>query len=101
MLVDLDLSILTATSAVGRVHGSLELAVLPRVGERVAFPLAAAGAGGFTGQLTVEHVIHTPGADAKPMVLLSDVIASDKTEGDRLGKSFENSYSLCFDPYEP
>jgi len=101
MLVDLDLSILTATSAVGRVHGPLELAVLPRIGERVAFPLAAVDAGGFTGQLTVEHVVHTPGADAKPMVLLSDVVASDKAEGNRLGRSFEKTYSLYFDPYEP
>lgn len=35
------------------------------------------------------------------MLLLGDVVASDRAEGDRLGKSFENAYSLYFDPYEP
>lgn len=101
MLADLDLSILTQTSAVGRFHGALEFAVLPRIGERVAFPLAAASGGGFSGQLTVEQVIHTPDADEKPIILLSDVVAMDDAEGKRLGSSFEKAYSLYFDPYKP
>lgn len=33
--------------------------------------------------------------------LLSDVVASDRAEGDRLGMSLENAYSLYFDPFEP
>jgi len=99
MRAHVDISILTHDQAVGRVHGALEFSTLPRIGERVSFPLAIVEREGFSGQLTVEHVIHTPGPQSISMLLLSDVLASCRSQAELVGKSFESAYELSFDPY--
>ena len=101
MRTDIDISILTRDQAIGRVHGTLDFPVLPRIGERVTFALPSIQSEGFNGQLTVEHVVHAPGLDSRPMLLLSDVVASSRAQAEIIAKSFERSYELTFDPYLP
>jgi hypothetical protein len=100
MLIEIDISLLTSSSAVGRVHGAIEFSCLPRVGELVSLPAAASVEAGFNGQLTVEHVIHSPGAETKPTLSLGDLVTNDAGQAMLLGALLERVYGLFFDPYE-
>lgn len=98
MLIDIDISLLTPTSAVGRIHGALELAHLPRIGETVSLPLAASADWSFNDHLVVEHVIHSIGKSAKPMLSLSDIVANDDAAARSIALELERVYGLFFDP---
>jgi len=100
MMIDIDASLLTPTSAVGRIYGALELAHLPRIGETVSFPLAESAEWRFNGHLVVEHVIHSVGASAKPMLSLSDIVANDDASARSIALELERAYGLFFDPYD-
>ncbi len=100
MLIDIDASLLTPTSAVGRIYGELELAHLPRIGETVSLPLVASAKCGFSDHLVVEHVIHAVGASAKPMLSLSDIVANDDAAARSIALGLEQAYGLFFDPYD-
>jgi hypothetical protein len=99
MQAEVDISLLTATSAVGRVSGAMEFAQLPRVGETVSFWLVVEPTSGFNGQLTVEHVIHAPNTVSKTMLSLSDIVAASEANGKVLGNLLSEKYGLFFEPY--
>ena len=99
MLIDIDISLLTTTSAVGRIHGALELAHLPRIGETVSLSVAASAEASFNGHLVVEHVIHSIGTSAKPMLSLSDIVANNDAAARSIASELERAYGLFFDPY--
>ena len=100
MQIDIDISLLTPTSAVGRIHGALELAQLPRIGETISLPLAESADTSFNGHLVVEHVIHTIGTSAKSMLSLSDIVARDAASARSIASELERAYGLVFDPYD-
>ena len=100
MLIDIDISLLTSKSAVGRVYGALEFPSLPRIGERVSLSVTGSSAVGFYDQLTVEHVVYVPGAGSKVMLSLSDIVANDEGQAKLLGEALEKTYGLFFEPYE-
>ena len=99
MRIEVDFSLLTTTSAVGRVSGSMEFSCVPRVGETVSFGLVVDSASKFSGQLTVEHVVRLPNTDSLPLVSLSDVVAANDASGHTLGNLFSEKYGLFFEPY--
>jgi hypothetical protein len=99
MRIEVDFSLLTTTSAVGRVSGPMEFSCVPRIGETVSFGLVVDSASKFTGQLTVEHVGHLPNTNSSPLVSLSDVVAADEASGHALGNLFSEKYGLFFEPY--
>lgn len=98
MLVEIDISLFTENSAVGRVSGKLELACLPRIGETVSFSRVAA-TGGFGGHVVVEHVVHSADSSFAPLLSLSDVVAGDENTAKELGTAFAACYGLFFDPF--
>ena len=100
MLIEIDSSLLTPTSAIGRIYGQLELAALPRVGERVSLILAANPIAGFDGQLTVEHITSSAVSPATLMLSLSDLVATDEESAKQIAAKLESAYGLFFDPYE-
>lgn len=99
MLAEVDISLLTATAAIGRVSGPLEFIFLPRVGETVSLCQAVDPTAGFSGHLVVEHVIHTPNLHANPMLSLSDIIASSAAGAKSIGVALGEKYGLFFEPY--
>ena len=100
MLIDIDISLLTPNTAVGRIYGALEFPCLPRIGELVSLRVATSTEAGFDDQLTVEHVIHSPGANSRPMLSLSDLVANDVAHAKLLGEAFEVAYGLFFEQYD-
>lgn len=100
MLIDIDISLKTPTSAVGRIYGAIEIANLPRIGETVSLSDAATSEAAFNGHLVVEHVIHSVGETAKPMLSLSDIVASDGAAARSIASKLESSYGLHFEPYD-
>lgn len=99
MRIEVDFSLLTETSAVGRVSGPMEFSCLPRIGETISFRLAVDSASKFSGQLIVEQVIHLPNSNSSPLLSLSDVIAANEASGHALGNLFSEKYGLFFEPY--
>jgi hypothetical protein len=100
MRVFIDISLLTAASAVGRVSGAIEFPVLPRVGELVSLARGVVPSAGFSGQLAVEHVIHSPTeSNQQPMLSLADVTLQNREAAIAVGKALELSYGLFFEPY--
>lgn len=97
MLVEIDASLLTESSAVGRVSGPLEFMHLPRVGETVS--LSRVMADGFSGHLVVEHVIYLPNSGSNPLLSLSDIVASSEGAAKLLGAALTKEYGLFFEPY--
>jgi hypothetical protein len=100
MLIDIDISLLTPTSAVGRIYGAIELAHLARVGETISLADAATAEAGFNGNLVVEHVIHSIGSSAMPMLSLCDIVANDDAAARSIASKLEGAYGLFFDPYD-
>jgi len=100
MQAEIDISLLTETSAVGRVSGQLEFVCLPRVGDTVSLSQAVIEQAGFSGHLTVEHVIHSPNSSIAPMLSLSDVVAVSEAAAKLLGATFAAKYGLFFELYE-
>lgn len=100
MHAEVDISLLTATSAVGRIHGSLEFTFLPRVGEVVSLLEVADLEAGFNGHVVVEHVIRPANSTDAPMLSLSDIVATSEAAAKSLGAAFEAKYDLFFDPYD-
>jgi hypothetical protein len=99
MRLEVDFSLLTETSAVGRVSGPMEFSCVPRIGETISFDLVADAASQFGGQLVVEHVIHLPNTNSSPLVSLCDVVAANEASGHALGNLFSEKYGLFFEPY--
>lgn len=99
MLAEIDISLFTETSAVGRVSGQLEFGYLPRIGDTVSLAQAVVSQAGFSGHLTVEHVIHSPNSSIAPILSLSDVVASSQRAAESLGAAFAAKYGLFFEPY--
>ncbi len=100
MQVFVDASLLTPTSAVGRVSGRIECVELPRVGEIVSLARAADPNAGFSGQLAVEHVLQSSSVnEGEPMLSLADIVAFTDGDGVSIGKALERCYGLFFEPY--
>jgi len=99
MQAEIDISLLTETSAIGRVYGPMEFACLPRIGETVSFPSVVDSAAEFNGHLIVEHVIHSAASGSSPMLSLSDIVASSEAGGKEIGVALAQKYGLLFEPY--
>ena len=101
MRVFIDISLLTPTSAVGRISGAMDLPLLPRVGELVSLGQAAVLGAEFSGQLAVTHVIHRPTSSGhEPLLSLADIVSPTEALARAVGHSLEQSYGLFFEPYE-
>ena len=101
MRIFIDISLFTPTSAVGRVSGTMEFPLLPRVGEIVSLGDAVVPGAEFSGQLAVTHVIHSPTSSGQePMLSLADIVFSTKALAQSVGQSLERSYGLFYEPYE-
>ena len=100
MQVPIDVSLLTPTSAVGRVSGPIELTALPRVGDLVSLERAANPSAGFSGQLAVTDVLHVASDKGhEPMLALSDVVSPTEEAAAFIGKALERHYGLFFETY--
>jgi hypothetical protein len=100
MLVEIDISLFTPTSAVGRIYGEIEFSILPRVGEVIDLSRATSAEASFNGQLVVQHVIHSVGATSTPTLSLSDLVACNSSEARSLAARLESAYGLFFEPYD-
>ena len=101
MQASIDISLMTLTSAVGRVSGELEFAELPRAGELVSFQRVAVPAAKFSGQVAVSKVIHVAAeSQTPPLLLLADVTLPTEADAQAVGQSLERCYGLAFEPYE-
>ncbi|RYY86594.1 MAG: hypothetical protein EOO15_14115 [Chitinophagaceae bacterium] len=100
MLIDIDISLLTPKSAVGRLYGAIELAHLPKIGETVSLPIAASADAGFNGHTVVEHVIRSIGTSARPLLSLGDIVASDEAAARSIASALEKAYGLFFEQYD-
>ena len=102
----IDFSVFTNDGAFGNVHGHMDPHVLPRKGETISFNNPKAGvapvlASGFSYQLTVEHVVHSPQNEAGSVSLaLSDVVLTTVDEARSLARYFEEGFGLYVDEYE-
>jgi hypothetical protein len=98
--VFVDVSLLTPTSAVGRVSGYLESPAIPTVGQLVPLRRAVDANAGFPGELAVTNVLvasHDTGPEA--LVVLADIVVSTEDAGTSVGRALEHQYGLFFDPY--
>lgn len=101
MRVYVDISLFTPDTAIGRVSGAMEFPMLPRTGELVSLGRAVVPHAGFSGQLAVERVIHSPTESGQePMLSLADVVLPTAEAAAAVGKSLELSYGLFFEPYK-
>lgn len=98
MRIEIDVSLFTEKSAVGRVSGKLELSYLPRIGETLSFSRVAV-TGGFSGHVVVEHVIHFADSSLAPLLSLSDIVLDDEAGAKGLGEEFALRYGLFFEPF--
>jgi len=101
MRVFIDISLLTPSTAIGRVSGPMEFPSLPRAGELVSLNRAIVPNAGFSGQIAVEHVIHSPTESGhEPMLSLADIVSPTAEAAVSIGQALEQFYGLFFEPYE-
>lgn len=101
MHVHVEISILSSPAVpVGRIYGSLELPVVPRVGEIISlnYPLSGVlppAAPGFYGELAVEHVVHLPQSPGEQTALFfKPVILQSPTDARALMVFLELGFGL-------
>jgi hypothetical protein len=105
MRVEIDISVFIGTeSAAGMVSGSIDLAVLPRVGETISFispPKSAPypAAFGLNSQLKVENIIHTAGTQII-LVLLADIVLPSAESVEAVASYLEQGFGLFYEPHE-
>jgi hypothetical protein len=104
--VGIDISLLTPTSAVGVIHGDLDLEVVPNEGGAVSFseprtavlPIAVPG---FIPSLAVEHVSPPVAGATRLLLSLADITVATRADALKVAEYFEKGFGLYFDAHEP
>ncbi|WP_234086323.1 hypothetical protein [Azonexus sp. R2A61] len=101
MRVFIDISLLTPSTAIGRVSGPMDFPSLPRTGELVSLSSAVVPNAGFSGQIAVQQVIHSPTMSGQePMLSLADIVSPTPEAAASIGQALEQFYGLFFEAYE-
>jgi hypothetical protein len=106
MRLHIDFSIFTPSESVGNVHGNLELSMVPRSGEVVAFSKPREGVllpqiDGFSPHLKVKTVVHVPASTADAVLLeLEDITVSSVNDAKKVMKYMEEGFGLYADQHD-
>ncbi len=105
MKVYIDFSLMSETGAFGRVHGDIELAIVPRSGDTISL---SSGKGNrplpqirnFPYTVKVDHAILQAGSE-EILISCGNVIVSSKDEALKVADYLEKELDLYFDDYDP
>lgn len=101
-----DLSVSIESSAFGRISGTLEVPIIPNIGDAISFDfhdldMNSIHDGGFAGISKVESRIIVPGKGVEAVVFgLEGFSVSSLAAAKDLMSSFEVTYGLFGEPYE-
>ena len=105
MKVNIDISIFTPTTSFGVITGTLDVSVIPRIGESISFVFApnndvTAPEGVLLPQLKVEHVIHASYEDGPTVsIMLEEANFESIVECRAVSEYLEKGFGLFLDEH--
>jgi len=105
--IGVDISVFTQDAAVGMASGSLDVAVVPQVGDVIAFRtsesfevLLQGRKTTFMGLIRVTNRIIAADGEDVVQLILEDITAATKEDAKRLLEMFDQHYGLFSDVWE-
>jgi hypothetical protein len=104
MKVSIDVIVFTSDTAIGMVSGELDLVAVPQTGNIVCFSSPFEGVahvGGFSGHLTVKHVLFRPAKDDSGVtIMFDDIVADSRETALEIMRYLEQGFGLFADEFE-
>lgn len=107
MKVNIDSSLLVSDgAAIGRIHGSVNLASAPSIGSSISFmypkePTTFPVVGGFNGLVRVSAVQFAANCESDGVLaLLEDIVVSNRQDGLRLAEFLREGFGLFLEVYD-
>jgi hypothetical protein len=103
--VYVDFSVFTPASSVGVVNGYMDLDVIPREGDMVAFdkphnPVEALDVSEFTPRLAVEAVSPPVAGNKETLLSLADVTVASRADALKVAAYLEKGFGLFFNEHD-
>jgi hypothetical protein len=105
MKVAIDISLLTATEAIGRIHGAVNLSCTPSIGSDISFlypkvPAALVRVEGFSGSVRVSSLQFAANNDSDGVLaLLEDIVVATREDGLRVATFLQEGFGLLLEEY--
>ena len=102
--VHIDISLLGIGTAYGRVSGSIDVGIIPQIGDQLSFAVPKYGElsaeiGKIPYLLRVTDRIIAANADDEVVLLLEDIVADSRASARTVMAFFEECHSLFAEPY--